>query len=247
MKGLMILVRSACLGGALVTALGCAGEERTAVATTAEPTSELEQHANQCGAQRYRGSDTIACSYQGRMNSNGALVAATCLNFNQISCKYNLTCDFRVQSVSTNCTSDVSSQCWSVAPPEASDPVPPNTFVHELSPGSLLCEPPPGQQPDQADLNAYCNHYYTARDARDAATAFCEAATSYNSGGAVTCCLNCPRPLPPTGGPPDCYMRDAGVGADAGTGADAGVDAPVSPTDARVSTDAVIIDRGAER
>jgi hypothetical protein len=239
MKGWKYLAWITCTVGALAAAPGCAGEDRNAAALAAASTSEVEQHADQCGAQRYRGSDTIACSYKGQVNSNGALVSATCLNFNQISCKYNLTCDFRVSSISTNCVSDMSSECWSVAPPEASDPVPQDTVVNELPPGSFLCEPPPGQQPVQRDLNNFCNTYHRASAAYDAARTFCEGSSSYNSGGAVTCCLNCPSPLPPTGGPPACYMRDAGVGADAGPPADARTDAPVNPFDAGHYLDAI--------
>lgn len=227
--------------GALTAVSGCAGEDRNASALAAEATSEVEQHANQCGAQRYSGPDTISCSYRGQMNGTNTLAAATCLNFDQVSCKYNFSCDFRVSSVSTKCVADVSSQCWSVAPPEASDPVPPDTFVHELAPGSTLCEPPPGQQPVQRDLDAYCNEFYRARDARWAGDAFCEAVTSYNSGGSVTCCLDCPRPLPPTGGPADCYVRDGGVGADAGPRPDGGVSADAgSPLDAIYDLDAIM-------
>lgn len=237
------LVWITCTVGALAAAASCAGEDRSASAFAAAPTSEVEQHADQCGAQRYRGNDTVACNYVGQVNSDGALLAATCLNFNQVSCKYRLTCDFRVSSISTNCVSNMSSECWSVAPPEASDPVPQDTFVNDLPPGSFLCERPPGQQPVQRDLNDYCNAYHRANDAYTAARTFCESSSSYNSGGAVTCCLDCPRPLPPTGGPPACYMRDGGVSADAGVPIDAGVDARLNPFDAGVYLDAITEER----
>lgn len=239
MKGWKYLAWITCTVGALAAAPGCSGEDRGAAALAAESTSEVEQHADQCGAWRYRGNDSIACSYQGQVNSNGGLVAASCVGLNQVSCKYNLTCNFRVVSVSTNCVSDQSGQCGSVAPPEASDPVPQDTFINDLDPGSDLCERPPGQQPVQRDLNDYCNSYHRVNSAYNTARTFCEESTSYNSGGGVTCCLNCPRPLPPTGGPPACYPTDGGVGADAGPPGDARTDARVNPFDAGYYLDAI--------
>ncbi len=226
MKNWKYLVGITCTVVTLATAASCAGEDRNAAALAAESTSEVEQHADGCGAFRYRGSSNLSCSYKGRIITHGDAVKGTCVNANRISCTYDLVCDFIVESVSTSCTDDREGLCFRLAPPEASDPVPQSVYVFPLEVGDKMCDPPGGQTPNAQTLKDYCQDHSRRAPAYYAARDFCEASTSYNSSGA-SCCLNCPSPLPATGGPPACYETDGGPpGPDGGVGIDAGVPNP---------------------
>lgn len=175
--------------------------------------AEIEQHADGCGAFRYRGSANLTCEYRAYFDTgSGSPAAGVCLNDHQVQCTYPLRCNFAIDKITTTCIGDTANAalCWSQYPPEAANPVPQQVYVVTLSAGSLICDPPesPGV------LRSLCEIEDTV-PRRDAAT-FCSDATSTNSGSA-SCCLDCPTPNSLDGGPGAqltavCAVEDA-VGA----------------------------------
>lgn len=151
---------------------------------------ETEQHADGCGAFRYRGTANVECNYRGKSSLASALPIGTCLNDSQISCDFRSRCDWTVSAV-TACTDAAYMVCANL-PAEASllDP-PPSVF--NLWPGDTLCDPP-GRDYDRS---SFCENRRSA--AESAAGAFCTEQTSRNT-GSTTCCLDCKKPTPLPGG-----------------------------------------------
>lgn len=200
-----------------------------ACSTPAEPlasTDEVEQHADGCGAYRYRGAANVTCDYRGRPNGpDENQTVGTCINDSELSCSFGITCTWDSPSVGTVC-SDSSGACDNY-PPEASIFDPP-ALTFRLDPGSTLCDPPAAAKA----LTEECWKWRYV--AGQMAWQICQEQTSRNS-GSVTCCQPCanPTPLPgmaagdacadgdcgcalepaPDAGTPDAGAPDAGISA----------------------------------
>ncbi len=218
---------------ALAAAPACSGTEPEPLPTAAPPITEgLEQHADGCGANRYRGTANIDCRYEARLDYTIPINArGTCVGDSQIRCTYDFTCFFRIAQVITTCVDSAASQatCWSSYPPEGSPPTPQTVYTFELSTGSTLCDPPGTAQ----QLAQYCAVQRDApvNNADDA----CRDGSDRNT-GSTTCCLDCPQL--PDGGPQSCGGDAGPPGLDAGIRLDAGVSDARSTFDAGAPFDA---------
>ena len=154
---------------------GCATDQ---VSPAADPslTAEVEQHADGCGANLYRGPASVSCDYTATLTSAGG-VTGTCVGDSQLSCDYGYQCLWGAPTATTICIEGAGA-CAGVPPPYS--PASPEPHVYDLPTGSTLCDPPASAN----DLRAWCNSHF---DGWRAATTFC-ANQSANAEQTVTCC-----------------------------------------------------------
>jgi len=238
MNGWKVSASLLCISIGLAAGSACSlGADRDPSAREPLPTAALEQHADGCGAFRYRDPANITCDYVAYFDYDTAYPSAgACLNDSQVQCTYPMQCKFTIDRITTACVDDRANAalCWSQYPPEASDPIPQQVYVFDLVSGSHLCEPPA----NAAALRAYCDDHNTTP--RNDAYNFCRVQTSRNSGG-TTCCQNCATPHPLDGG---LGVRSETCGLDGGVGSDGGIGMDARLPDASVIHDAALPDAG---
>jgi hypothetical protein len=232
MTGWKVVVPISSVLLALALAQACStGEprdERAAPRDEAADERELEQHADGCGAQRYRGIASIECLYQGDLAGSVWFPTGTCTEGDEdrITCSYPLSCQWKVAMVTTTCV-EQAGKCSEFPP--VTTLIHPAPVVLTLPEGSQLCVKNGSTASERGD---YC--YANRGNYRDDARTACEGQFDQHT-GETSCCLSCISPAPraldaacaevPDGGP-----IDAGPDATPDATPDAAIDATPMPT-----------------